>query len=66
MFLLMNLYTNEGDSRSNATPFAISSTFGISKNGLHLYYDIIDSLRFDYFFDRSRDNSCCLATRNVR
>ena len=44
MFLLMNLYTIEGDSRSNATPFVISSSFGISKNGLHLYYDILSIL----------------------
>ena len=30
----------EGDPRSNANPSVISSTFGISKNGLHVYYDI--------------------------
>ena len=27
----------EGDPRSNANPAVISSTFGISNNGLHVY-----------------------------
>ena len=39
----------EGDPRRNANTSVISSTFGISKNGLHVYYDI-DSLRFDFFY----------------
>ena len=30
----------EGDPRSNANTSVISSTFGISKNGLLVYYDI--------------------------
>ena len=58
---------HEGDPRSNANTSVISSTFGISKNGLHVYYDyIIDSLKFDNFFDISHDNSCCLATRECK
>ena len=34
----------EGDPRSNANTSVISSTFGISKNGLHVYYDILSIL----------------------
>ena len=40
MILVVNcLY--EGDPRSNANTSLISSTFCISKNGLHVYYDIL-------------------------
>ena len=31
----------EGDPRSNANPSVISFTFGISKNGLHVYNNIL-------------------------
>ena len=31
----------EGDPRSNTNTSVISSTFGISKNGLHVDYDIL-------------------------
>ena len=41
-FVVVNLC--EGDPRSNANPSVISSTFGISKNGLHVYYDILSIL----------------------
>ena len=34
----------EGDPRSNANTSVISSTFGISKNGLHVYHDILSIL----------------------
>ena len=34
----------EGDPRSNANPSVISFTFGISKNGLHVYNDILSIL----------------------
>ena len=34
----------EGDPRSNANTSVISSTFGMSKNGLHIYYDILPIL----------------------
>ena len=34
----------EGDPRSNANTSVISSTFGISKKGLHVYYDILSIL----------------------
>ena len=34
----------EGDPRSNANTSVISSTFGISKNCLHVYYDILSIL----------------------
>ena len=34
----------EGDPRSNANPCVISFTFGISKNGLHVYNDILSVL----------------------
>ena len=34
----------EGDPRSNANPSVISFTFGISKNGFHVYYDILSIL----------------------
>ena len=34
----------EGDPRSNANPSVISSTIGISKNGLHVYYHILSIL----------------------
>ena len=34
----------EGDPRSNANTSVISSTFGISKNGLHVYYNILSIL----------------------
>ena len=33
--------TYEGDPRSNANTSVISYLFGISKNGLHVYYDIL-------------------------
>ena len=58
----------EGDPRSNANTSVISSTFGISINGFHVYYDIIiiNSLRYDYFFDILHDNSCCLATSECK
>ena len=35
----------EGDPRSNANPSVISFTFGNSKNGLHVYNDILSILR---------------------
>ena len=34
----------EGDPRSNANRSVIPSTFGISKNGLHVYYNILSIL----------------------
>ena len=34
----------EGDPRSNANTSVISSTFGMSKNGLHICYDILPIL----------------------
>ena len=34
----------EGDPRSNANTSVISSTFGMSKKGLHIYYDILPIL----------------------
>ena len=34
----------ESDPRSDANTSIISSTFGISKNGLHVYYDILSIL----------------------
>ena len=34
----------EGDPRSNANPSVTSFTFGISKNGLHVYNDILSIL----------------------
>ena len=39
-----NLEYYEGDPRSNANPSVISFTFGISKNGLHVYNDILSIL----------------------
>ena len=36
--------TYEGDPRSNANPSVISLTFGISKNGLHVFNDILSIL----------------------
>ena len=43
---LIYIFTDryEGDPRSNANKSVISSTFGISKNGLHVYYDILSIL----------------------
>ena len=38
------MHEYEGDPRSNANPSVISFTFGISKNGLHVYNDILSSL----------------------
>ena len=38
------LYIYEDDPRSNANPSVISFTFGISKNGLNVYYDILSIL----------------------
>ena len=34
----------EGDPRSNVNTSVISSIFGISKNGLYVYYDILSIL----------------------
>ena len=34
----------EGDPRSNANPSVISSTFGIPKNGILVYYHILSIL----------------------
>ena len=34
----------EGDPRSNANTSVITFTFGISKKGLHVYYDILSIL----------------------
>ena len=34
----------EGDPRSNANPSVISSTFGIPKNCIHVYYHILSIL----------------------
>ena len=43
----------EGDPRSNANPSVISFTFGISKNGLHVYNDILSILGdLITFFDK--------------
>ena len=33
---------------------------------VYMYIMILDSLRFDYFFGKSHDNSCCLATRECK
>ena len=48
MFNLPKVYTAkgiyEGDPRGNANTSVISVTFGISKNGLHVYYDILSTL----------------------
>ena len=38
------MYMHEGNPRSNANTSVISSTFGISKNRLHEYYDILSIL----------------------
>ena len=42
--IYMYLYIYEGDPRSNANPSLISFTFGISKNGFHVYNDILSIL----------------------
>ena len=42
--LLKLTFKYEGDPRSNSNTSVISSTFGISKNGLHVYYDILSIL----------------------
>ena len=39
--LLRSCNTYEGDPRRNANLSAISYTFGIFKNLLHVYYDIL-------------------------
>ena len=39
-----NLPSYEGDPRSNANQSVIPFTFGISKNGLHVYNDILSIL----------------------
>ena len=41
MLHVTNLHVYEGDPKSNANPSVISSTFYISKNGLHVQYDIL-------------------------
>ena len=42
LMLLLSITRNyEGDPRSNANTSVISSTFGISKTGFHVYYDIL-------------------------
>ena len=43
--VMIHFLKYEGDPRSNANPSVISSTFGISKNGLHVYYDVLSVLR---------------------
>ena len=42
--MLKLTFKYEGDPRSNSNTSVISSTFGISKNGLHVYYDILSIL----------------------
>ena len=44
VFRLASFLSYEGDPRSNANTSVISSTFGISKNGLHVYHDILSIL----------------------